>query len=122
MKHPLLPQPPGRHASGAPSVLKSPPPRRSLNPHGPVGSLWPTAVGLPVIVGRTLASYRLLVSAIGAWFAIVFTGRNSAGSQRSLVQGVSYIAHADAYLICLTETRPLQCEDSIPALGSSAAA
>src|SRR5581483_12401919 len=32
MQHPLLPQPPGRHASGAPSVLKSRPPTMDAMP------------------------------------------------------------------------------------------
>jgi hypothetical protein len=81
-------------------------------------ALFRLIVGLPVIFGRILASYGVMVSAICAWFTIVFTGRNTNASQVSLVQGVSYDTHAAAYLICLTDTKPLPREDLISAFGA----
>jgi hypothetical protein len=41
-----------------------------------------------------------------AWFHIVFTGRNAAGTHNLLSYGIAYQLRATAYFLLMTETLP----------------
>jgi hypothetical protein len=46
------------------------------------------------------------IAAVAAWFHIVFTGRNAAGTHNVLSWGLAYQLRATAYLLLVTETLP----------------
>jgi hypothetical protein len=63
-------------------------------------------LAIPVVVLRYVMGLLLEVSAVAAWFIILFTGRVPRGLWDLMVLANSYTARSDAYLFLLTETYP----------------
>jgi hypothetical protein len=62
-------------------------------------------VGIPVMFMLYLIGYYSL-AAVVAWFHIVFTGRNAAGTHNVISWGLAYQLRATGYFLLMTETLP----------------
>lgn len=71
-----------------------------------VKTLFRIVLAIPVAMLRYIATLLMEVTAFGAWFVILFTGRMPRGLFDAMVQANAYIARSDAYLFLLTETYP----------------
>ena len=73
-------------------------------------SRWKTGfrfiVGIPVLFMLYLIGSVWPLAAVVAWFHIVFTGRNAAGTHNVLSWGLAYQVRATAYLLLLTDSLP----------------
>ena len=63
-------------------------------------------LGFPAYFMLYLISSVWPLAAVIAWFHIVFTGRNAAGTHNVLSYGVAYQLRATAYFLLMTETLP----------------
>lgn len=63
-------------------------------------------VGIPVMFMVTLMSYLYQLTAVIAWFHIVFMGRTSGGVHNALTTGLAYQLRTMAYFLLVTETLP----------------
>lgn len=71
-------------------------------------------VGIPVMFMVTLMSYLYQLTAVIAWFHIVFMGRTSGGVHNALTTGLAYQLRTMAYFLLVTETLP-PVSDQAPA-------
>jgi uncharacterized protein DUF4389 len=63
-------------------------------------------VGIPVMLLGAVQGIILLVCALIAWFAILFTGKLSDGLFNPMRSATAYIARANAYFLLMTEDWP----------------
>lgn len=77
-------------------------------------------LALPIVVLRYVINLLLQISAVGAWFVILVTGKMPRGLFDVMVLANSYTARSDAYLYLLTETYPPFQDEQTRAAGTPA--
>jgi hypothetical protein len=63
-------------------------------------------LAIPIAILRWVMHLLLEITAVAAWFVIVFSGKLPRGLYDVMVLANSYIARSDSYLYLLTETYP----------------
>jgi len=63
-------------------------------------------LAIPIAILRWVIHLLLEITAVAAWFVIVFSGKLPRGLYDVMVLANSYIARSDSYLYLLTETYP----------------
>jgi hypothetical protein len=77
-----------------------------LDPYNRLKTLLRIILAIPIAIIRYVIALLLEITAIAAWFVIVFTGKLPRGLFDVMVLANSYTARSDAYLYLLTETYP----------------
>jgi hypothetical protein len=77
-----------------------------LDPYSRLKTLFRIIIAIPIVILRYVIHLLLEVTAVAAWFVIVFSGILPRGLFDVMVLANSYTARSDAYLYLLTETYP----------------
>jgi hypothetical protein len=77
-----------------------------LDPYSRLKTFLRFIIAIPIVILRYVIHVLLEITAVAAWFVIVFTGKLPRGLFDVMVLANSYTARSDAYLYLLTETYP----------------
>jgi hypothetical protein len=77
-----------------------------LDPYDRLKTLFRIIIAIPIVILRYVIHLLLEITAVAAWFVIVFSGKLPRGLFDVMVLANSYTARSDAYLYLLTETYP----------------
>jgi hypothetical protein len=84
-------------------------------------TLFRIILAIPIVILRYALHLLLEIGAVGAWFAILITGKLPRGLFDVMVLANSYTARSDAYLFLLTETYPPFQDEQTRSAGMPAA-
>jgi len=77
-----------------------------LDPYSRLRTFFRIILAIPIAILRWVIHLLLEITAVAAWFVIVFSGKLPRGLYDVMVLANSYIARSDSYLYLLTETYP----------------
>jgi hypothetical protein len=77
-----------------------------LDPYSRLKTFFRIILAIPIAIIRWVIHLLLEITAVAAWFVIVFSGKLPRGLHDVMVLANSYIARSDSYLYLLTETYP----------------
>jgi hypothetical protein len=77
-----------------------------LDPYSRLKTFFRFIIAIPIVILRYVIQLLLEITAVVAWFVIVFSGKLPRGLFDVMVLANSYIARSDSYLYLLTETYP----------------
>ena len=77
-----------------------------LDPYSRLKTFFRIILAIPIAILRWVVHLLLEITAVAAWFVIVFSGKLPRGLYDVMVLANSYIARSDSYLYLLTETYP----------------
>jgi hypothetical protein len=77
-----------------------------LDPYSRLKTFFRIILAIPIAIIRWVIHLLLEITAVAAWFVIVFSGKLPRGLYDVMVLANSYIARSDSYLYLLTETYP----------------
>jgi hypothetical protein len=77
-----------------------------LDPYSRLKTFFRIILAIPIAILRWVIHLLLEITAVAAWFVIVFSGKLPRGLYDVMVLANSYIARSDSYLYLLTETYP----------------
>jgi hypothetical protein len=77
-----------------------------LDPYSRLKTFFRIILAIPIAILRYVIQLLLEITAVAAWFVIVFSGKLPRGLFDVMVLANSYIARSDSYLFLLSETYP----------------
>jgi hypothetical protein len=77
-----------------------------LDPYSRLKTFFRIILAIPIAILRWVMHILFEITAVAAWFVIVFSGKLPRGLYDVMVLANSYIARSDSYLYLLTETYP----------------
>ena len=90
-----------------------------LDPYSRLKTFFRIILAIPIAILRWVIHLLLEITAVAAWFVIVFSGKLPRGLYDVMVLANSYIARSDSYLYLLTETYPPFEDEHTSSAGAS---